>query len=79
MSLDENSAKIAYILAKANAFEQVHEKWRAKIEIVMRRKLRSKKLYRKIELFAYIFLSIERNQGAFLMPKMAILSKEAVM
>ena len=49
------------------------------IEIIMRRKLRSKKLYRKIELFAYIFLSTERNQGAFLMPKMAILSKEAVM
>ena len=79
MSLDENSTKIADILAKANAFEQVHEKWRAKIEIVMRRKLQSNKAPFAIELFAYIFLSIERNQGAFLMPKMAILSKEAVM
>ena len=32
MSLDENSAKIAYILAKANAFEQVPEKYRARVE-----------------------------------------------
>lgn len=36
MSIDENSTKIADILVKANAFEQVPEKWRAKIEIVMR-------------------------------------------
>ena len=79
MSLDDNTSKIADILAKANAFEQVPEKWRAKIEIVMRRKLQSKKAPFATELFAYIFLSTERNQGAFLMPKMAILSKEAVM
>lgn len=32
MSLNENSAKIADILAKANAFEQVPEKWRQKLK-----------------------------------------------
>nr|DAQ47706.1 MAG TPA: hypothetical protein [Caudoviricetes sp.] len=37
------------------------ERKRLWIEILVRRKLRSKKLYRKIGLFAYIFLSTERN------------------
>ena len=55
MSLDENTNKIANILAKANAFEQVHEKWRAKIEIVMRRKLQSNKAPFAIELFAFAY------------------------
>ena len=54
-SLDENSAKIAYILAKANAFEQVPEKSRAKIEIVMRRKLQSKKAPFATELVAFVY------------------------
>ena len=53
--VDENSTKIADILAKANAFEQVHEKWRAKIEIVMRRKLQSKKVPFAIELCAFVY------------------------
>ena len=55
MSLNENSAKIADILAKANAFEQVPEKWRAKIEIVMRRKLQSNKAPFAIELCAFVY------------------------
>ena len=55
MSLDDNTSKIADILAKANAFEQVPEKWRAKIEIVMRRKLQSKKAPFAIELCAFVY------------------------
>lgn len=55
--VDENSTKIADILAKANAFEQVPEKWRAKIEIVMRRKLQSKKAPFAIELCAFCVLT----------------------
>ena len=55
MSLDENSTKIADILAKANVFEQVPEKWRAKIEIVMRRKLQSKKAPFAIGLCAFVY------------------------
>ena len=55
MSLDDNTIKIAAILAKANAFEQVPEKWRAKIEIVMRRKLQSKKAPFAIELCAFVY------------------------
>lgn len=35
MSLNDNTNKIADILAKANAFEQVHEKWRAMVEEAM--------------------------------------------
>lgn len=53
--VDENSTKIADILAKANAFERVPEKWRAKIEIVMRRKLQSKKAPFAIELCAFVY------------------------
>ena len=53
--VDENSTKIADILAKANAFERVPEKWRAKIEIVMRRKLQSKKAPVAIELCAFVY------------------------
>lgn len=55
MSLDDNTSKIADILAKANAFERVPEKWRAKIEIVMRRKLQSKKAPFAIELCAFVY------------------------
>ena len=55
MSLDENSAKIANILAKANTLEQVPEKWRQKIEIVMRRKPQSKKAPFAIELCAFVY------------------------
>lgn len=32
MSLDDNTNKIAAILAAANAFEQVPEKWRQKLK-----------------------------------------------
>lgn len=53
--VDENSTKIADILAKANAFERVPEKWRAKIEIVMRRKLQSKKAPFAIELCVFVY------------------------
>ena len=53
--VDENSTKTADILAKANVFEQVPEKWRAKIEIVMRRKLQSKKVPFAIELCAFVY------------------------
>ena len=53
--VDENSTKTADILAKANAFEQVPEKWRAKIEIVMWRKLQSKKAPFATELFAFVY------------------------
>lgn len=52
--VDENSTKIANILAKANAFEQVPESG-AKIEIVMRRKLQSKKAPFAIELCAFVY------------------------
>ena len=55
MSLNDNTNKIADILAKANAFEQVPEKWRAKIEIVMRRKLQSKKAPFAIGLCAFVY------------------------
>ena len=55
MSLDDNTNKIAAILAKANAFEQVPEKSRAKIEIVMRRKLQSKKAPFATELVAFVY------------------------
>ena len=62
MSLDDNTNKIAAILVKANAFEQVPEKWRAKIEIVMRRKLQSKKAPFVIELFT---LCIDKIKALF--------------
>ena len=55
MSLNNNASNIVDILAKANAFEQVPEKWRAKIEIVMRRKLQSKKAPFATELFAFVY------------------------
>lgn len=55
MSLNNNTSKIADILAKANVFEQVPEKWRTKIEIVMRRKLQSNKAPFAIELFAFAY------------------------
>ena len=55
MSLDDNTSKIEDILAKANAFEQVPEKSRAKIEIVMRRKLQSKKAPFVTELVAFVY------------------------